>query len=108
MHCYDNIESCGGIPADAPNIMTDRNLLDPYPNPAENATTIPYVLPEGENTGEIIFYNTEGKEIKRVSIDRTFNKITISPAELAPGTYYYQLRTKKNIFGEKKLVIVRH
>jgi hypothetical protein len=107
MQCYDNIESCGGIPEGVPNVLMGRNLLDPYPNPAENTSTIPYVLPEGENTGEIIFYNAEGKEVKRFRVDRTFNKITISSAELAAGTYYYQLRTEKNILGAKKLIIVR-
>lgn len=107
MHCYDNIESCGGIPEDVPNIMSDKSLLNPYPNPAENATTIPYVLPEGETTGEIVFYNTEGKEVKRVTVDKTFREITISSSQLSPGTYYYQLQTEKKVSGGKKLIIVK-
>src|SRR5436190_22752245 len=94
MHCYDNLNSCGLI-ENAPNAMIDKSMLNPFPNPAENTTTIPYTLPEGENTGEIIFYSTEGKEVKRVRVDRTFNQVTISAAELAAGTYYYQLQTEK-------------
>lgn len=107
MHCYGNIESCGGVPEDVPNIILNKSLMDPFPNPTENATTIPYILPEGENTGEIIFYNAEGKEVKRFKIDRTFNKITVSSADLAAGTYYYQLQTEKNVLGGKKLIIVK-
>jgi hypothetical protein len=106
MQCYDNINSCENV-LNAPNMIMIKNILNLYPNPTANATTIPYDLPEGENTGEIIFYNVEGKEVARFAVDRAFNQITISAAELAPGTYYYQLQTEKNVSGGKKLVIIK-
>jgi hypothetical protein len=106
MKCYDNTNSCESI-LDAPNMLKEKNNLNAFPNPSSNTTTIPYNLPEGEKRGEIIFYTTDGKEVAKFKVDNTFNQIIISNTDLSSGTYYYQLKTEKNVSEGKKLVIIK-
>ena len=75
------------------NLISQSSISNPYPNPSENSTQIDYALPKGTNQGEIVFYNMQGKEVKRFKVDNTFNSLLISTSDLAAGTYYYQLQT---------------
>lgn len=78
-----------------------------YPNPTMSSTKIDYTLPNGANTGEIVFYDTQGKEVKRFNVDNTFNSLLISTEDLQSGLYYYNLQTTQGISGAKKLVTVK-
>jgi len=98
---------CGNLPGNVDDIYKEYILGDPYPNPTDNSTTIPYTLPDGESTGELVFYDVTGKEIKRFKVDKTFTQILISSADLAPGTYYYHLQTAKNTSEGKTLVVIK-
>ena len=48
-----------------------------------------YHLPNGINEGEIVFYDINGKEIKRYRVDNTFNTLIINNSDLPAGTYLY-------------------
>ena len=54
-------------------LLIQSSISNPYPNPAINATKIDYTLPKGINQGEIVFFNLQGKEVKRFEVDRTFD-----------------------------------
>ena len=82
-------------------------LSNPYPNPAGDNTVINYNLPDGVFRGEIIFYDPQGREVKRFSVDRTFNSLSVSTGELASGTYYYQMQTPNYLIGDRKMVVVK-
>lgn len=82
-------------------------LSNSYPNPTNSTTKIDYTLPNGVNKGEIIFYDTQGKEVKRFNVDRTFNSLLISTEDLQSGIYYYNLQTVQGNSGAKKLVTVK-
>ena len=84
--------------------MSDMNA---FPNPSNGSTTIDYQLPEGVNRGEIVLYNSTGTEIKRLDVDRTFTHLVVNNADLASGTYFYQLVTAAGISGSKKMLIVK-
>ncbi len=99
---------CGSLPNKIPNsIENNFGLSNSYPNPAKNYTRIDYQLPTGINKGEIVFYDAKGNEVKRFVVDRTFNHLRISTAELSSGTYFYNLQTSKGIVGAKKLVVIK-
>ncbi|HTA28012.1 MAG TPA: T9SS type A sorting domain-containing protein [Bacteroidia bacterium] len=83
------------------------SLLNAYPNPAKNSTTIKYELPNGANQGEIIFYDLQGRQVKSFTVDRTFDSLLVSTADLATGTYFYILRANGNYVGSKKMVIIK-
>ena len=83
------------------------NMGNAYPNPTASASTIPYTLPQGSNSGEVVFYNTSGSEVKRFKVDNTFNDLQITTSDIPAGTYYYQLQVAGNASGAKKLVVVK-
>ena len=81
--------------------------LSVYPNPAQYFTNIVYQLPTGVNKAELVFYDVKGNEVKRFAVDRTYDHLRISTAELSSGTYFYSLQTSKGIIGGKKMIIIR-
>lgn len=83
------------------------SLMNAYPDPAKNSTTINYELPDGINQGTIVFYNLQGKQVKTYTVDRTFNSLLVSTADLASGTYFYVLRAGNDYVGSKKMVIIK-
>jgi len=94
---------------DGPTNNSGNNgfLRNAYPNPAKHSVTIPYQLPEGINTGQIVFYDLQGKEIKQIPVGRAFTSVDISVSDIAAGTYLYILRTSGGDVGSKKMVIIK-
>jgi len=78
-----------------------------FPNPMISEATIKVDLPPGVNNGVIVFYNLQGNEIKRFTIDRTFSKLLISTTDIASGIYYYQLQTTSQNCVCKKLIVIK-
>lgn len=96
-----------GIIADPNDDLATLRTSIPYPNPTSSSTKIDYTLPNGVNTGEIVFYDVQGKEVKRFTVDRMFTSITISTEELQSGVYYYSLQTVQGVSDGKKLVTIK-
>jgi hypothetical protein len=88
-------------------MQTRSSVSNAYPNPNNGSAKIDYTLPPGINEGEIVFYNLQGKEVKRFKVDRTFNTLLISTKDIAAGTYYYQLQTAGDSSGGKKMVVIK-
>lgn len=88
------------------SMQTQTIVSNAYPNPTNNRTQLDYILPDGVNDGEIVFYNLQGTEIKRFKVDRSFNTLLISTADIAAGTYLYQLQTNGQNSEGKKLIII--
>ncbi|MCX6350935.1 MAG: T9SS type A sorting domain-containing protein [Bacteroidetes bacterium] len=102
---------CGAIPTgyETPALHKDNNgtLYDAYPNPSKGYTHIDYKLPNGVNTGEIIFCDLQGKTIKTMKVGAAFNDVLISTDDLPAGQYLYYLKTNGSVTGAKKLVTVK-
>lgn len=88
-------------------LIQAQGISNPYPNPTNNTTRVDYKLPDGINQGEIVFYDLQGKEIKRFKVDRTFDSLLISTADIPAGTYFYQLQTANQASEGKKMVVVK-
>jgi hypothetical protein len=88
-------------------MQKQSGISNAYPNPNNGSTKIDYMLPDGVNEGEIVFYNLQGMEVKRFKVDRTFNTLLISTKDIAAGTYYYQLQTSVGNSGGKKMVVIK-
>lgn len=82
-------------------------LSNPYPNPADNYTTIDYTLSEGTSTAELVLFALNGVEVGRYSISNAFTSIDIPTATLQSGTYYFELQTETGIAPGKKLIVIR-
>jgi hypothetical protein len=87
--------------------MQSSSVSNAYPNPTNNTTQIDYSLPDGVNEGEIVFYDLLGNEVKRFKVDRTFNTLLVSTADIAAGTYYYQLQTTAENSEGKKMIVIK-
>ena len=92
---------------DRVNPHANTGLGNAYPNPTANTTTIPYTLPQGTQQGELVFYNTQGTEVKRFKVDNTFNSLLVTTTDIPAGTYYYHLQTDGNASASKKMVVVK-
>ena len=89
------------------NIGNENRLSNPYPNPTTNSTKIDYTLPDSVNEGVIVFYNLQGMEVKRFKVDKTFSTLLVSTADIAAGTYLYQLQTSAVSAEGKKLIKIK-
>jgi hypothetical protein len=96
-----------GIMANPNNELNQLKTSFAYPNPTNSFTKIDYTLPNGVNKGEIVFYDTQGNEVKRFNVDRTFDSLQISTEDLGSGIYYYNLQTTQGNSGAKKLITVK-
>lgn len=80
--------------------------LNAYPNPSNSYTTIEYKLPFGVRTGNIVFYDISGKEVKRFNVEERFENIKISTSELKQGVYLYNLQAGNFKSEGKRLVVI--
>jgi hypothetical protein len=94
----------GNLPTGEYSIEGDASQKRPYPNPASAMVTIPYQLPDGINTGEILLMNGSGTIMKAFRVDRTFNELLIQTADLPKGVYIYQIKTNQGIISTGKIM----
>jgi hypothetical protein len=94
----------GTLPLNNIPVEGEANLNKPFPNPSSSAVTIPYQLPDGIDTAEILLFNGPGQVIRRYKVDRTFNELLIQTAGLPKGVYMYHLKTDQGIIGSGKLM----
>lgn len=80
--------------------------LSVYPNPSSERVNIDYTLPEGEHTGQLIMFDVNGNEVKRYTIDNTFNSLELSNGDLPSGTYFYRV-VSGNYSTTNKVVIFK-
>ena len=88
-------------------LMAQNSVSNAYPNPTNSSTRIDYTFPNGVDHGEIVFYDLQGKEIRRYKVDRTFDHLLISTADIPAGTYFYQLQTSSQVSAGKKMVVIK-
>lgn len=88
-------------------LLAQSSLSNAYPNPTASTTRIDYTFPKGVNQGEIVFYDLQGKEIKRYKVDKTFDHLLISTADIPAGTYFFQLQTGNQASEGKKIVVIK-
>lgn len=110
------VDSLGASVAIEEEVVTipDVHLLDNYPNPFQNQTTIAFQLPVATNA-RIQIYNTAGQLVRTilnrnmpaghhtVSWDGTNN----SGQTVSGGVYFFQLKTGDGFSAGKRLVLLR-
>jgi len=100
---------CGTLPTGMSINKPDgyNGLSYPVPNPAINYTRIDYKLPDDVNSGELVFYDTRGIEVKRFKVDHNFTNLQLNTSDLRSGTYYYNLQVAGKATEGKKLVVIK-
>ena len=98
---------CDILPTNYTQLKMDNGMVNSFPNPSRDYAIINYSLPNDVNNGTIVFYDIEGREIKRFNVDRSFDHLRVSTEDFASGTYYYNLHTSNGISSGKKLVTIK-
>lgn len=100
---------CGKLTGDESEIKKLNNSagssLGAFPNPSSSVTHITYKLPENTETADLIFYNLEGKEMKKMVVSKHFEDVLISTENLPAGTYLYTLGVKNQVLETKKIIV---
>lgn len=89
------------------NAVPKTEKTSSYPNPTAGQTTIEYILPQGVNTADLVFYNITGKEVKRFKVTQAFHDIIISTADFDAGIYYYQIQAGTDFNASKKMIVIK-
>jgi hypothetical protein len=83
-------------------------LHDSNPNPFSTTTMIALTIPENTGTADIMIYNLEGKQLKRIPVTtRGESKVSVSANELAAGMYLYSLIVDGKIIDTKRMILTR-
>ncbi len=83
-----------------------QSLLQNYPNPFTETTTIQYAVPEESSTAELVIYNLDGTQIRSIPLARGTNgSIDIKSSSLAAGVYLYSLVIDGEKTETKKMVV---
>lgn len=62
------------------------------PNPFTSETSIPYFIPNEVNNANVVLYNVNGIEIKKIQIDkRGYGNLIITSDNIDTGSYFYTL-----------------
>jgi len=84
-----------------PGIILDQNVPNPF---AEN-TIITFTIPESVTDAQMVFYNTNGKIIKTITIyDRGSGKLQVYGENLSTGIYTYSLIADGKVIATKQMV----
>ena len=95
-------------PAGIKENSLNASLFQNMPNPASNSTRISYELKQTDNV-VVEIYNFMGQRIRYYNQGRKIAgayNIDVDLADFASGTYFYTLKTDKNI-ATKKMIVVK-
>jgi len=88
------------------SVTVDKVILNNYPNPFSNSTTILFNLPEEIKNASLHIYNLSGKLLKIYPVTKR-NMFQFEAGKLANGSYMYSIIADGEILASKKLTIQR-
>lgn len=77
------------------------------PNPFKEKTTITYVVPTNVRVAEVLFYDFNGKLIKKQQIQTGQGQIDVYAEDLAEGTYTYSIVADGEVVGTKRMMLIK-
>lgn len=77
-----------------------------YPNPMNEAATLAYTLPHGEQSGIINVYCSNGVMVRSYKVTNQFKDISVQRNELPAGVYFYSLTTA-SATGKAEMFVIR-
>jgi len=85
---------------------SNKSVLNNYPNPFGNSTTILFNLPEEIKNAYLSIYNLTGKLVKNYLITES-GSLQFESGELANGSYLYSIIADGKKWASNKLIIQR-
>ncbi|KAA9325191.1 T9SS type A sorting domain-containing protein [Adhaeribacter soli] len=89
------------------NKINESSFFQIFPNPTTGEGIINCKLPQNENQGQLIIYNSKGQVVKQIAIDGKTEKLKFCISDLLVGTYYYRFLTPtgKTTLSNKLIII---
>ena len=79
-----------------------------FPNPAENAVTIPYTIPAGTNSAILrIAEVATGRLVREVQLNLKAEQVQVDLTHISSGLYTYTLLLDGVPNATKKLVVIK-
>ncbi len=106
---FELFSGVSGVRSEEP-VVPDEYKIDAYPNPFNGTTTIEYNL-RPQDIMDAVVYDIIGRVVKKFEpFEYTGQKIiwdtnTNNSGELSSGVYFFILRTKKNLYSKKLLLL---
>ncbi len=105
-YVYDLVAYSSDSYVDISSVIPESaNVLKPYPNPASENITLSYKLPEGVYEATLNVYNTEGKIVRSLTVDRNFSDLKLNVSSYKAGTYIYNIVSNNIVTATSKFVI---
>jgi uncharacterized protein (DUF1501 family) len=82
-------------------------LVENYPNPAQNSTTIDYAIPDNMDV-ELGIFNSQGIEIARIVEEKQTigaHSVLVNTSKFPSGNYIYRLKTAKGEVAKRMVVV---
>ncbi|HCA05970.1 tail fiber domain-containing protein [Chryseobacterium sp.] len=86
--------------------IQNSTLGQNVPNPFDKETTISYNIKQNFNTAFIGVYDLNGKQIKRIPINKSKSEIIIPANIFVAGTYIYSLVVDGKLVESKKMIVI--
>jgi len=94
------------LPLKSENISDQSYILGlPFPNPSAGNMSLPVNLPEGLESGTFRLFDSMGKLLQTIPVDRQAHTLQMPPGKLTPGAYYYNIESGNFRSGTNKIII---
>ena len=92
-----------------PKEISDRPVFlgNNIPNPFNNKTVIPYLLPEKEGIAKIVIADMAGRIIKTYPLKERSGMLEISLNEWENGVYMYSIQVNNTVLETKRMVLIK-
>lgn len=100
----DRLEQLDDVESSIPQVE-GAFLGQNVPNPAFNAASIEYQLPDGVENGELVVRNVAGQVILSESLATKTGAQSIDLNTLSPGTYIYSLQVGGRVLLSKRMIV---
>jgi len=81
------------------------SLIAIYPNPARDAVTIEFELPEKIEKGKITVYTVGGRQVLTQNVTASKNHVNMDISELKGGVYLYLLTSDGEFVARRRLIV---
>ncbi len=82
-------------------------LQQNVPNPFSQTTEIRFTLPDQTNDAQVLVFDMNGKQIKRIPVRKGDNSVTINGSELTVGMYLYSLIVNGQEIDTKRMILTQ-
>ena len=83
----------------------ENNIVDIYPNPAQDLININYSLVKGVSNGKLVVTNMLGKMVRSYEVRGSTGKAILETSELENGIYFYSLVVNGKTYATRKLLV---